>query len=168
MEIVQHDITAQMRAILVDWMVEVAQEYKLVSETLYLSVSYVDRYLSAVPVQRNQLQLVGVTCMLLASKYEEIYAPQVSARIPPLSVHALDAEHSQEGFLQISCCVAIQVEEFCFITENTYTREEILATERKVLDALNFELTSPSIRVFLRRFVKAAAASHPEGKPDPR
>ena len=62
----------------------------------------------------------------------------------------------------------MQVEEFCFITENTYTREEILATERKVLDALNFELTSPSIRVFLRRFVKAAAASHPEEKPDPR
>ena len=105
MEIVQHDITAQMRAILVDWMVEVAQEYKLVSETLYLSVSYVDRYLSAVPVQRNQLQLVGVTCMLLASKYEEIYAPQVSACIPPLSVHALDDEHSQQGLLQIPCCL---------------------------------------------------------------
>ena len=94
MEMVQHDITAQMRAILVDWMVEVAQEYKLVSETLYLSVSYVDRYLSAIPVQRNQLQLVGVTCMLLASKYEEIYAPQASTRNSPLPVHALDAEHS--------------------------------------------------------------------------
>ena len=53
------------------------QEYKLVSETLYLAVSYVDRYLSQRPVQRNKLQLVGVTCMLLASKYEEIYAPLV-------------------------------------------------------------------------------------------
>ena len=47
------------------------------SDTLFLAVSYLDRYLSLIPVTRNLLQLVGVTCLLLAAKYEEIYAPQV-------------------------------------------------------------------------------------------
>lgn len=70
-----------MRAILVDWLVEVAQEYKLHSETLFQAVGLVDRFLSITQVTRNQLQLVGVSCMLLASKYEEIYSPQVSATI---------------------------------------------------------------------------------------
>ena len=53
-----------------------AQEYKLVSDTLFLAISYVDRFLSMHAVPRAKLQLVGVACMLLAAKYEEIYAPQ--------------------------------------------------------------------------------------------
>jgi len=60
----QRDVTAQMRAILVDWLVEVAQEYHLASETLHLCVYYTDRFLSRTPVQRSRLQLVGITCML--------------------------------------------------------------------------------------------------------
>jgi len=55
------------------------QEYKLVSDTLFLAISYIDRFLSLHPVPRQQLQLVGVSCMLLAAKYEEIYAPQVNS-----------------------------------------------------------------------------------------
>jgi cyclin A len=66
-----------MRGILVDWLVEVAEEYKLAPENLYLSTNYVDRFLTVMPVLRGRLQLVGVTCMLIASKYEEIFAPQV-------------------------------------------------------------------------------------------
>jgi Cyclin, N-terminal domain len=61
---------------------QVCQEFRLVSDTLFLAVSYLDRYLSLIPVTRNRLQLVGVTCLLLASKYEEIYAPQVSILLP--------------------------------------------------------------------------------------
>ena len=52
------------------------------ADTLFLAVSYLDRYLSLRVVPRARLQLVGVTCMLLAAKYEEIYAPQVPARAP--------------------------------------------------------------------------------------
>ena len=59
-----------MRGILIDWLVEVAEEYRLEAETLYLAVNYIDRFLSHVPVNRSKLQLVGVTCMLVASKYE--------------------------------------------------------------------------------------------------
>merc|ERR1712002_112677 len=73
----QPDITFSMRTILVDWLVEVAEEYKLQAETLYLAVSYIDRFLSYMSVQRAKLQLVGAACMFIASKYEEIYPPDV-------------------------------------------------------------------------------------------
>ena len=68
-----------MRAILVDWLVEVAEEYSLVPETLFLTVNYIDRFLSSnVIVDPSKLQLVGVACMLIASKLEEIYPPEIS------------------------------------------------------------------------------------------
>ncbi|XP_077216420.1 cyclin-A3-1-like [Tasmannia lanceolata] len=77
MEAVQTDVTANMRAILVDWLVEVAEEFKLVTDTLYLTISYLDRFLSSHDLNRAKLQLLGVSCMLIASKYEEISPPHV-------------------------------------------------------------------------------------------
>jgi len=126
MQLTQQDITPDMRAILVDWLVEVAQEYQLVSDTFFLTINYIDRFLSREPVMRSKLQLVGVSCMLIASKYEEIYAPQV--------------------------------DEFCFITDNTYAREEVLEMETRVLNTLGFELTTPTTKTFLRRYLKVARA----------
>ena len=67
MEKVQKDVSADMRELLVDWMVEISEEYKLVSDTIYLTVSYVDSFLSSFTISRNKLQLVGVSCMLIAS-----------------------------------------------------------------------------------------------------
>lgn len=63
----QPDVTSNMRTILVDWLVEVAEEYKLHSETLYLAVNYIDRFLSYMSVVRGKLQLVGTAAMFLAS-----------------------------------------------------------------------------------------------------
>uniref|UniRef100_A0A7N0ZZ74 Cyclin-like domain-containing protein n=1 Tax=Kalanchoe fedtschenkoi TaxID=63787 RepID=A0A7N0ZZ74_KALFE len=77
METIQRDITQGMRAMLIDWLVEVSEEYKLVPDTLYLTVNLIDRYLSLSCIERNKLQLLGVTCMLIASKFEEICAPHV-------------------------------------------------------------------------------------------
>jgi cyclin A len=68
---VQSEINYFMRGILVDWMIEVADHFKLAAQTLHLSVNYVDRYLSAFPIKRDSLQLVGITCIFIASKYEE-------------------------------------------------------------------------------------------------
>jgi len=73
----QEDINEKMRAILVDWLVEVHLKFKLLPETLYLTVNLIDRYLCKEQVHRSKLQLVGVTAMLIASKYEEIYPPIV-------------------------------------------------------------------------------------------
>lgn len=63
----QMDITSNMRWILVDWLVEVAEEYTLQTETLYLAVSYIDRFLSHMSVKRDKLQLVGTTAMFIAA-----------------------------------------------------------------------------------------------------
>ncbi len=68
---VQSEFNYCMRGKLVDWMIEVADRFKLAAQTLHLSVNYVDRYLSAFPITRDCLQLVGITCIFIASKYEE-------------------------------------------------------------------------------------------------
>mmetsp|Transcript_13117 Transcript_13117/g.15416 ORF Transcript_13117/g.15416 Transcript_13117/m.15416 type:complete len:463 (-) Transcript_13117:296-1684(-) len=74
----QRDINAKMRAILIDWLVEVHMKFRLVPETLFLCVNIIDRYCLKGHVMRSQLQLVGVTALLVACKYEEIYPPEVS------------------------------------------------------------------------------------------
>lgn len=73
----QTDITAKMRGILVDWLVDVHLKFKLRTETLYMTINLVDRYLSHNLIHRTKLQLVGVAAMFIACKYEEIYAPVV-------------------------------------------------------------------------------------------
>ena len=71
------DINAKMRAILIDWLVDVHLKFKLLPETLYLTVNLIDRFLEQERmIMRDKLQLVGVTAMFMASKYEEIYAPE--------------------------------------------------------------------------------------------
>lgn len=93
-----------MRSILIDWLVEVHLKFKLVPESLYLTVNLIDRYLEREQVHRSKLQLLGVTAMLIACKYEEIY--------PPI------------------------VKDFVYITDNAYTKEEILEQERIMLVCL--------------------------------
>jgi hypothetical protein len=73
----QPELNGMMRSILVDWLIEVHMKFRLLPETLYLCVNIIDRYLSLQTVLRNRLQLVGVTALLIACKYEEIYPPEV-------------------------------------------------------------------------------------------
>ncbi|XP_005090733.1 G2/mitotic-specific cyclin-B isoform X2 [Aplysia californica] len=72
------ELTGKMRAILIDWLCQVHNRFHLLQETLYLTVAIIDRYLQVKPCSKNRLQLVGVTAMLIASKYEEMYAPEVA------------------------------------------------------------------------------------------
>ncbi|XP_061967519.1 G2/mitotic-specific cyclin-2-like isoform X3 [Populus nigra] len=73
----QFDINERMRGILIDWLIEVHYKFELMEETLYLTVNLIDRFLAVQPVARKKLQLVGVTAMLLACKYEEVSVPVV-------------------------------------------------------------------------------------------
>ncbi len=66
-----------MRAILIDWLIDVHSKFKLLNETLFLTVNLIDRYLSKCQVSRQNLQLIGVSCMFIATKYEEIYPPDL-------------------------------------------------------------------------------------------
>lgn len=74
----QPEINEKMRSILVDWLIEVHNKFELMPETLYLTINLVDRFLSIKTVPRRELQLVGISAMLMASKYEEIWAPEVN------------------------------------------------------------------------------------------
>ncbi|CAH1254824.1 CCNB2 [Branchiostoma lanceolatum] len=71
-------INARMRGILIDWLIQVHLRFHLLQETLFLTVDIIDRFLQVQSVSRSKLQLVGVTAMLIASKYEEMYAPEVA------------------------------------------------------------------------------------------
>ncbi|XP_078252857.1 G2/mitotic-specific cyclin-B1-like isoform X2 [Rhinoraja longicauda] len=71
------EITGNMRAILIDWLVQVQRKFQLLQETLYMTVAIIDRFLQDSPVTKRNLQLVGVTAMLVASKYEEMYPPEI-------------------------------------------------------------------------------------------
>jgi cyclin B len=64
-----------MRKILLDWLVDVHNKFKLLSETFYIAVYVVDKYLEKQSIQRQKFQLLGITALFIASKYEEIYPP---------------------------------------------------------------------------------------------
>ncbi|KQK10215.1 cyclin-B1-1 [Brachypodium distachyon] len=74
----QVEINSKMRAILADWIIEVHQKFDLMPETLYLTMYIIDQFLSMQPVLRRELQLVGVSALLISCKYEEIWAPEVN------------------------------------------------------------------------------------------
>jgi cyclin B len=124
----QKHITEKMRAILVDWLVEVHRMFKLLPETLFLSVAMIDRYLSMKQISQDMLQLVGITSMLIASKYEEIYAPECN--------------------------------DFVYISDGAYTKQQILHMEQTILNTLNFNITHPSALHFLRRYSKAGGSDY--------
>uniref|UniRef100_A0A8C2US44 G2/mitotic-specific cyclin-B1 n=1 Tax=Chinchilla lanigera TaxID=34839 RepID=A0A8C2US44_CHILA len=71
------EITGNMRAILIDWLVQVQMKFRLLQETMYMTVSIIDRFMQNNCVPKKMLQLVGVTAMFIASKYEEMYPPEI-------------------------------------------------------------------------------------------
>jgi len=115
----------KMRAVLIDWLVEVQIQFKLLQETLFGTIEILDRYMAieGKSISRDRLQLVGVSCMFLAAKIEEVYAPAIS--------------------------------DFVYITDDAYTQNDIKKTEIKILEALQFNLFRPLSLHFLRRYSKA-------------
>merc|ERR1712115_594731 len=108
-------------------LVEVQIQFKLLQETLFLTVDTIDRFLAVEgkTIHRSKLQLVGVAAMFLVSKIEEVYAPAVS--------------------------------DFVYITDNAYTEAEIRQMELRIIRALEFDLCQPIALNFLRRYSKAGA-----------
>jgi len=128
------EINPEMRAILVDWLVEVVEEFRLEGETLFLTIHYIDRYLSSLletttPITRGKLQLLGVTALLVASKYEEIYVPTIA--------------------------------DIVYIADNTYKNEEVVMMEVNLLNALKFDISVCTTKRFVQYFLKTAETSTP-------
>ena len=74
----QKDVTLKMRLFLLDWLVNVHRKFKLVSQSLYLAICLLDRFLSIAQISPSQLQLVGCSCLWIASKYHDIIPPAMS------------------------------------------------------------------------------------------
>ncbi|XP_057414987.1 G2/mitotic-specific cyclin-2-like [Lotus japonicus] len=122
----QMDINPNMRAILIDWLIEVHDKFDLLQETLFLTINLIDRFLAKQELVRNKLQLVGLVAMLLACKYEEVSVPIVSDMVQ--------------------------------LSDKAYTRSQVLEMEKMMLNTLQYNMSVPTVYVFLRRFLKAAQA----------
>ncbi|XP_045642659.1 G2/mitotic-specific cyclin-B3 isoform X1 [Ursus americanus] len=123
----QTDISSCMRAILVDWLVEVQMTFEMSHETLYLAVKLVDHYLMEVVCKRDKLQLLGSTAFLIAAKFEESCPP----------------------------CV----DDFLYICDDIYQRDEMLTMEISILQTLKFDINIPIAYHFLRRYARCLRAS---------
>lgn len=123
----QQEINPKMRRTLIDWLVDVHLKYKLLPETLFICVNLIDRFSGKSLIKRKDYQMVGVTCLLIAAKYEEIYPPYV--------------------------------DNFVYITDHAYRREQIIEKEREILKDLAFEVTFVSSYRFLERYGKIAESS---------
>ena len=108
----QTEINDQMRSILIDWIIDVHGKFGFCDETLYMTVSIIDRYSSIKKITRNEYQCLGITALMIACKHEEINVPKV--------------------------------EDFIYITDNAYNKEEVFNMEIDILDKLNYNLLYPS------------------------
>mmetsp|Transcript_7393 Transcript_7393/g.8347 ORF Transcript_7393/g.8347 Transcript_7393/m.8347 type:complete len:269 (+) Transcript_7393:488-1294(+) len=116
-------ITRQDRAIAVDLVIEIHRKYGLVAETLFVTVSIIDRYLGLrkdLLKKTKDIESVAIGALLIASKYEDIYPP------------ALDEMIGMMG--------------------RPSTRKNVLDWEFKILRQISFEITSPTPFRFLERF----------------
>ncbi|XP_071453826.1 G2/mitotic-specific cyclin-B3 [Hetaerina americana] len=122
-------ITAEMRAFLVDWMVEVQETFELNHETLYLAVKIVDLFLSSYnrELSKEKLQLLGATAAFIASKYDEKHLPTV--------------------------------EDFKLVCDGAYSRTEFMSMEILILKTLDFNLGIPLSYRFLRRYARCIKSS---------
>jgi hypothetical protein len=73
----QTEIKDTSRAFLVEWIIDVHRKFRLMAETLYVTVNIIDRYLSLQQIKKSELHLLGVTALLISTKYEEIYPPEL-------------------------------------------------------------------------------------------
>ena len=73
----QEKINERTRGILIDWICYVHHKFSLLPETLFLSLNIIDQYTTLAYIDISQYQLVAIAAMLIASKYEEYYAPEI-------------------------------------------------------------------------------------------
>lgn len=126
----QDNISESMRSILVDWLIDVSVHFEVRDETLHLAISYIDRTLTLLKVDRAKLQLVGVTCMKIADVFNE---------------------RSKEYYRQENSI------EYAYITADEYTPAQVVVMEKQILNCLKFRLQSPTILYFLKRYLDMVA-----------
>jgi cyclin B len=142
----QTELTCDMRAVLVDWLVEVQESFELNHETLYSAVRLVDLYLSHTTVNKENLQLVGTTAMLISSKFEVSWFLSYPVFLDILLN------------LFFFCCKQERcppcVDDFLYICDDAYTRRDLIKMEMSILKAVDFDIGLPLSYSFLRRYAR--------------
>ena len=141
----QSELTCDMRAVLVDWLVEVQESFELNHETLYSAVRLVDLYLSHTTVNKENLQLVGTTAMLISSKFEVSVRELVLLFLQGFKIFLLFQERCPP-------CV----DDFLYICDDAYTRRDLIRMEMSILKAINFDIGLPLSYIFLRRYARVS------------
>lgn len=112
----QDTINEKMRSILIDWLVEVHLKFKMALETLFITVQIIDRYLQVRNTRRSKLQLVGVSALLVASKYEEIYPPEIQEL-----VYITDKAYTKQEILEMEADILSALDyQFCVPTTHSF------------------------------------------------
>ncbi|CAI4038802.1 hypothetical protein SMKI_06G1500 [Saccharomyces mikatae IFO 1815] len=73
-----YHLKSSMRALLIDWLIEVHEKFHCLPETLFLAINLLDRFLSQNVVKLNKLQLLCITCLFIACKFEEVKLPKIA------------------------------------------------------------------------------------------
>lgn len=139
----QSQINTQMRAVLINWLLEIQTQLKLSERTLFLAVNLMDRYLQHYEILRSKLQLLGVTCFFIASKFEDKFPPELSQLI-----FYCDNIYSKEDIL-LKESEVLQALGFNIISVNSH---DLINTTLKANHVENQHMHSISnqiIRVFL-------------------
>ena len=119
----QSDINEKMREILFDWLIEVHKKYKLSDNTLYITGNLIDRFTERkTELKRTKYQLLGVSALFIAGKYNDIYPPESK--------------------------------DYSYITDDAYTKKEVVEMEMEILKELNYTITFPTQYNFLEIYRK--------------
>jgi len=165
----QPHVNCKMRDILADWLVDVHKKYKLRPETLFLAIILVDRYLEKRLTPRRHLQLVGVTALLIASKFEEIYPPEIKdfvyitdkaytredvIRMEVSMLNTLDfkvcsptAMHFLERYLSLGGCAEVHRDLAQYLLELTLTDYKMVKYTPSHLAAASILLSNKLLRI---------------------
>ena len=122
----QSDINKRMRAILIDWLVDVNLKFKLLPQTLFMTVNLIDRYLSIRQISRSELQLVGIAALMIVGKYEEIYPPVLKDYIA-----VCDNAYKREDILKMEENIIIALE-FNLTQPSTYYFLQLIQQKLKL------------------------------------
>ncbi|CAD8044253.1 unnamed protein product [Paramecium primaurelia] len=142
----QTEITEKMRSILLDWLIDVHHKFKLEPETLFLTISIIDRVLELHQIPKSKFQLYGVAALFIASKYEEVYSvPHVRDL-----VYVCDNAYPKEEILQAEGQI-ISLLSFDFLTTSTYRMLNIYQETAK-LEQKNFMLCRYLIELSLLEY----------------
>merc|ERR1712083_445781 len=117
----ESNLSPHMRKIVTDWMLEVCEDQQCKPEVFFLSINYLDRFVSAVNIKKNQFQLCASVCILLASKFSQV--------------------------------VPITTDKLVIYTDTSVTVEELRQWEIKILNVLQWDLSSVTTHTFIEHFI---------------